>query len=125
MFKAFLGLAVAPVTPVVKAVLVKNTYVYDASHVDVSSITAHQIATPVSLAGLSISGSTLDASDLSPGFTDATVGESVSAVILFVEDGLDSYLLLYIDDADITVFPMLVGANRVDVVWNVAGIARL
>lgn len=125
MFSAFLGVTSEPASPVLKAALVRSTYTYSASHNDRADISPFEIATPVALSGVTLVAGLLDADDLVPGFTDVTVGESVGAVIIYVEDGATTYLLMYMDEADITVFPMPVGANRVDVQWHSSGIGRL
>lgn len=125
MLGMFLGMVSAPSSPVFKCSIVGAGYTYDPTHSSRADILDYEVATPIEVPNLTLTGNVLDGDDLIPGFTDADVGASVKALILWVEDGVSSRLFAYIDDAEITVFPMPIGASRIDAKWDSRGIARL
>lgn len=79
-------------------------------------IAAHIVAT-VTLASKSATGGVFDAADIS--FPSVAAGNTCNALV-FTQDGASdatSPLLIYIDSADITNFPVTTSGGTVNVAW--------
>ncbi len=103
------------VADTIKAHLMEDTYTPNyTSHDYRDDIAAHIVAT-VTLASKSATGGVFDAADLS--FAAVAPGHDCSAVVFSKEGGTDgtSPLLIYVDDADITNFPVSTSGGDVDV----------
>ena len=98
-----------------KAHLMDDAYVPNFSTDEYrDDIAAHIVAT-INLASKSATGGIFDAADLL--FTSVTAGSDCNAVVFSHEGGTDatSALLLYVDDDDITNFPVTTSGGNVSV----------
>lgn len=94
----------AGLTGVLTAVLMKNTYAQSLSADEFyDDISTHAAATPVALTGVVVTNGKLDADD--PTFPAVTGGNTVEAIVLFMDTGVPatSPLIAYIDQ--VTSFP--------------------
>lgn len=100
----------------VKVMLVKATYVFNASHVYVSDVVAYDNGRSLSLTGKTTTGGVADADNTT---VTALDGESTAYMVLFADSGLDSTsrLIGNIDDAPEFPFTPAPGQN-VAITWN-------
>lgn len=110
-----LGAQIDWVADTIKAHLMKDTYVPNFSTNDYRDDISAHIASTVTLTGKTITGGLFDANNIS--FVAVTAGLDCDAVVFSKEGGTDatSPLLLYIDDAEITNFPVTTAGGDVDV----------
>lgn len=112
-----LGASVDWVGATIKAHLVKNAYAPNYSTHDFRDDLGANIVSTVTLASKAITGGVFDAADIV--FPAVTTGNTCNAVVLTKEvtTDADSPLLIYIDDADITNFPVTTSGGDVNVAW--------
>lgn len=108
-----LGGQVDWVANTIKVHLMKSTYTPNFSTNDFRDDIASHIQATVTLTGKSITGGIFDASD--PTFTAVAAGAACNALVFSKEGGTDatSPLLLYIDDDEITNFPITTSGGDV------------
>lgn len=100
-----------------KVHLMADTYVPNFTTNDYrDDIAAHIVAT-VTLASKAATGGIFDAADIV--FTAVAAGDDCNAVVITQDGASDatSPLLIYIDDADITNFPVTTSGGDVNVAW--------
>lgn len=101
----------------IKAHLVKSTYTPNYSTHDFRDDIGANIAATVTLSGKSITGGIFDATNL---VFPAVAGGSVCNAIVLTKEvttDADSPLLIYIDSADITNFPVTTSGGDVNAAW--------
>jgi hypothetical protein len=111
----------------VKAVLVKNTYTYDAGHDFLNDVTAgHRVAT-ATLASVTTTNGVLDAADFSFTGVTGTVGDEANAIILYVDTGVESTSRLYAYVDNYTPNPVYLtpNATTINVTVDAAGLFTL
>ena len=103
------------VSGVIKAHLLRNTYTPNFSTNDFRDDIASHIVSTITLASKSATGGVFDAADIV--FPSVTAGNTCNAVALSLEGGTDatSPLLIYVDSADITNFPVTTSGGDVRV----------
>lgn len=104
-------------TDTIKAALVSNAYAQNLTTDEFySTISAHVVDTPETLAGKSITSGVFDASDVT--FTAVAAGSTLEAVVLYLDTGnpATSPLLVYIDT--ITGFPLATNGGDITVQWD-------
>ncbi len=105
------------VSDTIKVHLMEDTYTPNFSGDDYrNDISSHIVAT-VTLASKSATGGVFDAADIV--FAALAAGHDCNAIVITQEGGTDatSPLLIYIDDADITNFPVTTSGGDVSVAW--------
>lgn len=105
------------ITDTIKVALVKNDYAQNlATDEFYTSISAHVLDTPETLAGKSISGGVFDAGDAT--FTAVLAGDTSEGVVIYKDTGVaaTSPLLAYIDT--ITGFPLVMNGGDVTIQWD-------
>lgn len=105
------------VTDTIKVALVKNDYAQNLSTDEFyTSISAHVLDTPETLAGKSVTGGVFDASDST--FTAVTAGDTSEGVVIYKDTGVagTSPLLAYIDT--ITGFPLATNGGDITIQWD-------
>jgi len=100
---------------VIKAHLMRNTYTPNFSTNDFRDDIASAIVATETLASKSATGGVFDAADIV--FSSVTAGNTCNAVVFSLEGGTDatSLLLIYVDSADITNFPVTTSGGNVTV----------
>lgn len=87
----------------VKIMLVKNTYTYNAAHDFLADVSAHRADADIAVAGEAVTVSSnvvkFDFDDTGLTFAAVTAGDTVNAVIAYVDTGDEatSYLITYND----------------------------
>jgi len=115
--EAFLSASIDLIGQTIKVALVSNAYpqnvVTDQFY---TSISAHVIGTPQTLANKSIVGGVFDADD--PTWSAVTAGTTLEGVVIYKDTGsaATSNLLAYIDT--ITGFPLLTNGGDITVQWD-------
>jgi hypothetical protein len=101
----------------IKAALVSSAYTANFSTDEFwSSVVAHLLNTPQTLASKSITLGVFDAADTL--FSAVTAGATAKAVVLYKDTGLDSTspLIAYIDT--ITGFPLATNGGNIEIEWD-------
>jgi hypothetical protein len=104
-------------TDTLKVALVKNNYEQNlATDEFFTSISAHVLNTPITLAGKTVTGGAFDAND--PTFVGVTAGDISEGVVIYKDTGspASSPLLAYIDA--ITGFPLATNGGDITVQWD-------
>lgn len=110
-----------------KAVLVKNTYTYNAAHDFLDDVTAgHRVAT-ATLASVTTTDGVLDAADFSFTGVTGTVSEEANAIILYVDTGVESTSPIYAYVDNYTPNPVYLTPNptTINVTIDAAGLFTL
>ena len=99
----------------IRAHLMRNTYVPNFTTNDFRDDIASHIVSSVTLASKSATGGVFDAADIV--FPTVAAGNTCNAVVFSLEGGTDatSPLLIYVDSADITNFPVTTSGGNVTV----------
>lgn len=100
----------------IKAVLVKDSYTYSASHEFLSDLGANTIGTAQTLASKTVTNGIFDAADIT--FPTVTTGNTVNAIAIYKDTGVagTSPLIDYIDT--VTGLPLTTSGADVDVQWD-------
>jgi len=110
-----------------KAVLVKNTYTYNAAHDFLNDVTAgHRVAT-ATLASVTTTDGVLDAADFSFTGVTGTVSEEANAIILYVDTGTESTspIYAYVDNYTPNPVYLTPNATTINVTVDAAGLFTL
>jgi hypothetical protein len=101
----------------IKAVLVKNTYTYSASHVFYSDLSTHPIGSTSNLGTKTFTDGVFKAASPST-VTAATTGFTANAVILYVDTGTTttSRLIAYLDT--MTNLPVATNGGDISFAWD-------
>ena len=112
----FLSAALNLSSDTIKAVLVKSSYTYSASHEFLSDLGANTIGTAQTLASKTITSGVFDAADIT--FPTVTTGNTVNAVAIYKDTGVagTSPLIDYIDT--VTGLPLTTSGADVDIQWD-------
>lgn len=112
-----LGASIDWVGDTIKAHLVKSAYVPNYSTHDFRDDLGANIVSTVTLASKTITGGVFDAANLV--FPAVAGGNVCNAIVLTQEvtTDADSPLLIYIDSADITNFPVTTSGGDVNAAW--------
>ncbi len=112
----FLSAALNLSSDTIKAVLVKSSYTYSASHEFLSDLGANTIGTAQTLASKTITNGVFDAADIT--FPTVTTGNTVNAVAIYKDTGVagTSPLIDYIDT--VTGLPLTTSGADVDIQWD-------
>lgn len=100
-----------------KAHLVKSAYTPNYATHDFRDDLGANIVATVTLASKTATGGVFDAADIV--FSAVAAGNTCNAIVITQEGGTDatSPLLIYIDNADITNFPVTTSGGDVSVAW--------
>lgn len=107
----------APVAGTLKAALVKNTYPQNlAADEFYTAISAYVLSAPIALASVTTAGGKLDAND--PTFAAVVAGDTVEAIVLYMDTGVagTSWLIAYIDT--VTGFPLATNGGDITPQWD-------
>ena len=105
------------VADTIKVALIKNDYAQNLTTDEFfTSISAHVLNTPQTLAAKSVAGGAFDAGDTT--FTAVTAGDTSEGVVIYKDTGVagTSPLLMYIDT--ITGFPLATNGGNVVIQWD-------
>lgn len=100
-----------------KVSLMKDSYSPNFSSDDFYNDISALVQATVTLASKSVTGGDFDAADIT--FTAVAAGETCDAIVIWQDTGdpATSVVLIYIDDADITNFPVTTSGADVSVTW--------
>lgn len=104
-------------TDTLKVALVKNTYPQDLANDEFfTSISAHVVGTPQTLAAKTVAAGVFDADNAV--FLAIPAGSTLEGVVIYKDTGVagTSPLLQYIDD--ITGFPMATNGGDITIAWS-------
>lgn len=109
--------ATAPVAGTLKVALMKSAYTPSlSSHEFYSDISANVLGTPQALSSPTFTGGVMDAAD--PTFPSVTTGNTVNALVLYMDTGVagTSWLIAYLDT--VTGFPLSTNGGDVTPEWD-------
>ena len=104
-------------TDTVKAVLVDTgVYTYSATHANVGSLAGATVGTAQTIGTISVTDGIVDGADVT--YT-AVTGNSVEAIVIYVDSGLEatSYLVAYIDTG-VTGLPVTPNGGDIALTWD-------
>ncbi|HEY8359110.1 MAG TPA: hypothetical protein VIL30_16765 [Ramlibacter sp.] len=101
----------------IKVSLLKSAYAPNFASDDFYSDLSANVVATATLSSKSVAGGVFDAADVN--FPAVTPGETCNAIVVWKDTGVagTSALLLYIDSADLTNFPVTTSGADVDITW--------
>lgn len=107
----------------VKVCGVDNTYVYDATHNDVTDLGSTGVIDGTELSGMTFIGGLLKAAD-TPCVGIAT-GPTLGGLVVYFDWGSGTQLICFIDTSSDASLPSTLTSTTLTVGWNVAGICQI
>ena len=103
---------------------VTSSYIYSDTHVDLADIPIGDICIAEQiLAGVTIVGGLLDATDLS--LSGITTGPTLDALIVYFKWAGSEQLLFYIDSTTDSSLPQVLTTDKLNIAWAPSGIGKV